>query len=322
MPESEAAPLRLLVASAIKAASSHNTQPWKFRLEPGRITVLPDTARRCPVVDPDDHHLFVSLGCAVENLVIAAPSIGLHAEASCDERTGEIGVDLRAAPISTPELLPAIDWRQCSRSQYDGSALTPAQTRLLEEAGRGDGVSVRLLFGERALEQVAQYVVAGNTTQFADLDWRRELRHWVRFNARAARAAGDGLYGPSMGSPAVPDWLGQLFMRLAFSAKSQNRKDSLHVRHSSAVAVFVSEHNDKRHWVEAGRCYERLALQATALDLRTAFVNQPVEVAALRAQFAAHLSLSPSERPDLLVRIGRGPRMPRSFRRPVDAVIV
>lgn len=32
------------------------------------------------------------------------------------------------------------------------------------------------------------------------------------------------------------------------------------------------------------RCYERLALRATALDLRTAFINQPVEVPALRPE--------------------------------------
>ena len=77
-----------------------------------------------------------------------------------------------------------------------------------------------------------------------------------------------------------------------------------------------------RHWVEAGRCYQRFALQAAAMNLRTAFINQPVEVAALRPQLAAHLGLGAAERPDLLVRVGRGPLMPRSFRRPLDAVII
>jgi hypothetical protein len=169
---------------------------------------------------------------------------------------------------------------------------------------------------------VAEFVAAGNTAQFADQAWRRELQHWVRFNPRSARAAGDGLYGPAMGNPAVPDWVGRLFMQLGFSVKSQNRKDILHIRRSSAVAVLVSDHDDRRHWVEAGRCFERFALQAAALGLRTAFINQPVEVAALRPQFAAHLGLDAGQRPDLLVRVGRGPLMPRSFRRPVDEVIV
>ena len=48
---------RELVRQATLAASSHNTQPWKFRVAEQSITILPDFTRRTPVVDPDDHHL-------------------------------------------------------------------------------------------------------------------------------------------------------------------------------------------------------------------------------------------------------------------------
>ena len=84
--------------------------------------------------------------------------------------------------------------------------------------------------------------------------------------------------------------------------------------------MFVSERNDPGHWVEAGRCYERFALQAAALGIRNAMLNQPVEVGVIRPQFGAWLGLGPNERPDLVVRFGRGPGMPLSMRRPVQAV--
>ena len=85
--------------------------------------------------------------------------------------------------------------------------------------------------------------------------------------------------------------------------------------------MFVRQTADKAHWVDVGRCYERFALQATALGIRNAFLNQPVEVAALRSPFAAALGLT-GQRPDLVVRFGRGPVLPRSLRRPVEAVLV
>lgn len=66
-----------LVRYATLAPSSHNTQCWKFRITKRAIEVLPDLTRRCPAVDPDDHHLFVSLGCATENLIHAALAHGL-----------------------------------------------------------------------------------------------------------------------------------------------------------------------------------------------------------------------------------------------------
>jgi len=84
--------------------------------------------------------------------------------------------------------------------------------------------------------------------------------------------------------------------------------------------VFVSASSDKLHWVAADRSYERFVLAATALGIRTAMINQPVEIAALRPQFAADLGLG-TLRPDLVVRFGCGPEMPRSLRRALQAVI-
>ena len=69
-----------LVRYATLSANSHNTQPWKFHLAPNRIDILPDFSRRTPVVDPDDHHLFTTLGCATENLAIAAAARGLQSQ--------------------------------------------------------------------------------------------------------------------------------------------------------------------------------------------------------------------------------------------------
>lgn len=309
-----------LVRYAVLAASSHNTQPWKFRLERGGITILPDLSRRCPAVDPDDHHLYASLGCAAENLLLAAQAAGLKGRYFYDASDSSVRVKFEPTTPVRSALFEAIPMRQCSRTRYDGSPIPEAQLRLLEEAAKGRGVSLLLLTAKQQKEQVAEYVAAGNTTQFGDSMWAEELKKWIRFNGRDAVRTGDGLYGPVMGSPDVPRWLGKLFMRFAFSAENQNRKDVDHIRSSAAIAVLSSEVDDKSHWIEAGRCYERLALQAAALDLRTAFINQPVEVPALRPQFAGFLGIG-NRRPDLIIRIGRGSAMPRSLRRPLEEVL-
>jgi hypothetical protein len=132
--------------------------------------------------------------------------------------------------------------------------------------------------------------------------------------------AGDGLFSRTTGNPSVPRWLGTRLLGVLLTPKSENDKCAKQLRSSAGVIVFVSDANDRRHWIEVGRCYERLALQATALGIRTAFLNQPVEVASLRTQFTAWLNLG-DRRPDLVVRFGRGPEMPRSLRRPVEQVL-
>jgi len=312
---------RALVRYATLAASSHNTQPWTFQLQPGRVSIRPDFQRRCPAVDPDDHHLFASLGCAAENLLLAAEAAGLRGHLAYDAPATRLDVDLEAAPATRSARFEAIPQRHCSRVAYDGRPLGADELASLETAGHGDGVELLLITDERRREAVAEYVMAGNSLQFADRAWAQELQDWIRFSAAEAIRSGDGLYGPVMGSPSVPRWLGEIVMRVAFSSKRQNATDLRNIRSSGAIAVFVSATNDPEHWIEAGRCYQRFALQATALGLRTAFINQPVEVATLRPQFAAWLGVG-SCRPDLIVRVGRGPRAPQSLRRPLEQVLV
>ena len=313
--------LRELVRCATLAPSSHNTQCWKFRLEDRAISILPDLSRRCPVVDPDDHHLFVSIGCAAENLLQAALANGLHGNAVFDDFAGKVlRIALEPTRVVATPLYNAIPERQSTRAEYDGQPISASELALLERAAQGNGVRVILLTGRAAMEKVLEYVVQGNTAQMNDRAFVEELKAWIRFSADDAIRAGDGLYAASSGNPSVPSWLGRLLFGLFFTPKAENDKYAKHVRSSAGIAVFVSEVENPAQWIEVGRCYERFALQSAAMGIRNAMLNQPVEVSTLRPQFATFLGVG-GRRPDLVVRFGRGPKLPPSLRRPIDAVL-
>jgi hypothetical protein len=318
----EAAQMKEIVRHATLAPSGHNTQCWRFRLDNRSIAILPDLSRRTPVVDPDDHHLYVSLGCAAENLVQAAKTFGFMGNADFNPASdGVITVALERSSAEESVLFKAIPYRQCTRTDYDGKPLDSGELRLLEAAGTGNGVAVVLLTEREAMEKVLEYVVQGNTLQINNPAFVSELENWIRFSDGEAIQAGDGLTARSTGSPPAPRWLGRLLFRTFFRVKPENDKYARHIRSSAGIAVFLSNVDDKDHWVEAGRCYERFALQATALGIRNAFVNQPVEESSLRPEFARTLGLG-DRRPDLVVRFGRGKEMPRSLRRPVESVLI
>lgn len=314
--------LHELVRYATLAPSSHNTQCWKFRLEDGAISILPDLSRRCPAVDPDDHHLFVSLGCAAENLNQAALANGLMGHSGFDAAAGNaLRVALEPTKPVASSLFLAIPERQSTRGEYDRQPLARNELELLEKAGTGNGVRVIVLTERKAMEAVLEYVVQGNTAQMNDPAFVDELKKWIRFSGGEAIRMGDGLYAASSGNPTAPTWLGSLLFNLFFTPKNENDKYAKHVRSSAGIAIFVSDSPGPAQWVEVGRCYERFALQSAALGIRNAMLNQPVEVPTLRPQFAAFLGIG-TRRPDLVVRFGRGPKLPASLRRPVEAVLV
>jgi hypothetical protein len=313
--------LRELVRYAVMAASSHNTQPWKFRLSPGRIGVLPDTTRRTPAVDPDDHHLYCSLGCAVENILQAARGLGYVGTARYSASADEVHVDLAAAPPERTPLFDALAERQCTRTDYDGRPLPGAAQAALVEAAQGDGVRAAFFTDPARLATIVELVGEATRVQVNDPAFVVELKRWIRFSDAEAARARDGLYSRAAGNPATPRWLASLMFGAIFNTRSETQKYARQIASSAGVAVFASDEDDRAHWIEAGRAYERFALQATALGIRNAFINQPLEVPRLRTELAARLGLG-RRRPDLRVRYGYGPTLPRSLRRPIEDMLL
>jgi hypothetical protein len=268
---------------------------------------LPDISRRTPVVDPDDHHLFVSLGCAAENMIVAAGARGRPAGLHFDPANGgAIVVELASGTPTLSALFDAIPRRQSTRAEYDGQAVSTDDLILITERAR--------------IDRLRDLVVAGNSAQLADAAFMAELKQWVRFNPRQALLAGDGLYSATSGNPALPTWLGQRLIDFVLNADTENSKYARQLSGSAGVAVFVAQKSEPEHWVRAGQACQRFALQATALGLKCAFLNQPVEVARLRPELAALIGM-PGRRPDLVMRFGYGPTLPYSPRRPVEAVM-
>ena len=315
-------PIRDLVRYAALAPSGHNTQPWRFQVSERELAILPDFTRRTPVVDPDDHHLWVSLGCAAETLAISANQLGRGGELQLGgPDRNRLIYSLGSENRRDPELFAAIPHRQSTRSVYTGQRATTAQLELLTKAAQTGGVAMALITAPPMLDRLADLVATGNSAQWADPAFVSELRHWLRFNPHAALAHGDGLFSAASGSPILPSWLGPTLFNLTIDAAADNAKYRTQLRSSAGVAVFSGAKADPEHWISVGRAAQRFLLQATALGMKAAFVNQPVEVPGLRSDLAALAGL-PGLRPDLLIRFGFGGNMPYAPRRALAAVIV
>lgn len=264
-----------------------------------------------------------SLGCAIANLEVAAHANGY--ETAIDATYPNLGTRVylkESIRFFDQDLFRAIPERQVSRNLYNGNAVTKSELEQLQASGTGRGVRLILVTERSLMNQVLEHILIANTKQMQNPKFMDELRSWVRFNQQDAANKGDGLYGVCMGNPQAPKILGHLVFKLVARASIENKKIIKQVNSSCGFAIFVSEKDDATHWIEAGRCYERFALRTTALGIRNAFLNQPVEESEVRRSFSKLLSLRGGERPDLVVRFGKGTTMPPSPRRPVEEVIV
>lgn len=314
------APLLELVRFASLAPSGHNTQPWKFAVKDTAIEIHPDFSRRLPAVDPHDRELWISLGCALENLLIAARAAGYRPEVTYPDAAVSIGVALNAAtPMRTP-LLSVIPERQNTRSIYNAQPLERTALTKLQAVALEPGVTLHFQLEAAELERVLEYVSLGNQSQFADKAFVTELLRWLRFTKKEALASRDGLYSGASGNPQVPRWIGQIVVS-GTKPQQQADGDAKKLRSSSGAVIIASATDTRSAWVQVGQVYQRLALEMTALGVKSSFLNQPIEVSDLRRQFQSAMNLG-AALPQLLMRYGYADPMPFSLRRPVKDMLV
>jgi hypothetical protein len=317
-------PFKEIIHYATLAPSGHNTQPWKFAIQDNAILIFPDYLRRLPVVDPDDHALFISLGCALENLVIAANHMGFSTRVDYflqDRETAHISVTLSKEKVeSDPDLFNGIQHRQSTRSQYDGRKIPAEDLEKLKRASQQNQVSFILFIQDEDIEPIIDFVKEGNRLQFRNQSFVRELISWIRFNKKHALATCDGLNSASMGLPYIPRWFGKFILNNLATPDGEAKKCEKLIRGSSGLALFIAQTNHKEAWINVGRSFERVVLKATALNIKHAHMNMPCEEVEVRKKLQQHLGLK-HEQPLLLLRIGYAKPMPESFRRPVEAVL-
>lgn len=161
---------------ATLSANSHNTQPWSFHIAANQIAIRPDYSRRTIVVDPADHHLFVSLGCAAENLSLAAAAGGHAGELNFDNtENGGLLFDFREGSEIVSPLFGAVTQRQSTRNIYDGRAVSEADLVTLSEVAKVSEVDLVILSDRPMIDRLRAIVLAANTVQMSDVAYLREL---------------------------------------------------------------------------------------------------------------------------------------------------
>jgi nitroreductase len=312
--------LAFLVRYAILAPSTHNTQPWRFEIGSighDEIRVFVDDTRQLKIADHDGRELYVSVGCALESLLIAAGHFGLDAHVTCFPRPAlaELIAQIsfkRASGDSRPSglrggLLAMIPVRRTNHRLFSDQFINAGRLSLLKQAGREDGVETAL-FEERGTRIAIEGLTRqADALQFADPAFRQELGYWI----------GQGAFGTS--------WLMAKAGQLAVSALNLGARvadiDTDRILSAAVIGVTHSAVDNRIAQVRAGQAFMRLALRATQLGIGVQPMNQVLQIPSLKQALADALNLG-SRTPQMLFRLGYAlPEEHRTPRRPVDDVL-
>ena len=313
-----------IIGSAAKAPSGHNTQPWKFIVSDSAVEIHPDFNMALPAVDGNNRELYISLGCAAENLCISANEMGFHTIFSIErtvQKTSFIRIRLsKGAEIKDP-LSEQIERSQTNRSYYKHEIIPTEIIEQLKKNRTDKRIKVHLFHKNSAGFFILRDLVEeGNVVQMKDAAFKKELLGWIRFNKKDEMTFQDGLSYRVMGMPSSPAIIGKQIVKSFLKPDKQNRSDLPKINSSSHLALFTVRNNDPENWILLGRRLQRFLLETTKYGISHAWLNQPCEVedVVIKLQLQMHLY---AEYPALLLRIGYADPMPYSPRKDLMSII-
>lgn len=320
--------LRFAARYAVLAPSSHNSQPWLFRVIGGTLELFADRTRALPVVDPHDRELTVSCGAALLHLRVALQHFGQvpHVKILPDRRNHDLlarvqfDVDEVAEPDPSLEaLFAAIPSRRTYRRAFEPGDVFPVLVEEFERDAKREGAVFIPLVDEGRRQQLVELVAEGDRRQFASAAFRRELAAWMHWNRTRSR---DGLPGYALEMGELEALVGPLAVRTFDLGEGRAAKDRELADHSPLLAVIATPHDTPADWLAAGQALSRVLLRGAANGVGASYLNQPVEVAELRSVLAA--ALGTVFVPQLVLRMGLvPPEVPRPTpRRPAADVLI
>ncbi|HXF96033.1 MAG TPA: hypothetical protein VNI61_08000 [Gemmatimonadales bacterium] len=316
--------LRAAVKYAILAPSSHNTQPWLFRVGPGGLELFADRSRGLPVVDPDDRELIISCGAALFNLRVALRHFGnrevteILPDAGNPDLLARVSLDGHLEPTDEDSaLFRAIPLRRTYRLPFQRRPLAPSLVTALELAAVREGAWLKILESEEARTALADLVAEGDRRQMADRRFRRELAAWIHPSRTRSR---DGIPGYALGLGDLMAAAGPLVVRTFDVGRGQAAKHRELALGSPVLAILGTAGDRPRDWLAAGQALERILLRARVDGAAASFLNQPIEVPALRLE--VQVLSGYTGYPQMILRLGYDGEAKPTPRRPLAEVLL
>jgi nitroreductase len=309
--------LRFLLRYAILAPSVKNTQPWSFAVDGRTVRIYADRGRTLTVTDPDRRELYISVGCALENLLVAAEHFGMAHEVRYtpegDDAELAATAEFWAGGVRTPERqtipLDALVQRRNDNSLYRDAPLSLDVRRRLYECVAEPDLRLELSDDGLFRSWMDELTFEADRAEFANPAFRREL----------GQSIGQGVFS----APGIKARLaGLLVSHVDFGDAVANHDREL-VASAALLGLVLGEEDTHAVHLRSGQLFERVWLQATALGVSVHPMSQTMRTPELR-EAVADLVVGHGWSPQHLFRVGFSTRETRprhTPRRPLEEVL-
>jgi nitroreductase len=309
--------LEAIIATAVRAPSVHNTQPWRFRPTNSAIELYADPSRRLDILDPDGREMVLSCGAALFGLRLAVRQEGFRPVVEILPRwprrdpVARVHLGAPAAGPGDRDLQAAVWLRHTHRGPFAPEPLPPGLLAALRRDAEAEATTLRVIDGHW-LQRVGRLVDVAESLQAQRAALTDETLAWTGRDGMR-----DGV--PPRAFPLHPAG-GPSRLRLRdFDKGSGLGTLATDQAPPAATVVLLTTGDGPADWLRAGQALHRVLLRAASRWVFASLHTQPLEVAPVREALRAHLAVAGA--PQMLMQLGRAHTAPLTWRRPVADVL-
>ena len=302
--------IRFLLRFAILAPSSHNSQPWKFTILDDALFLSPDQNRFLPISDPTNRHLYIALGCVIENFCIAADYYGLtsvlqYFPSEFSDATVKILLHSPSLSASSSKSddhpIFSILKRRSNRNIYEDRIPQPEILEGFKKMAY-EKSSICFVTDHAQKIAIARFLVDWREKEFDNKEFRREMARYKRNNFTRSYI---GMPGFTMGFKNFASILAPLAIRYFNVIRPIKMKEiRLLTDHTPVFGVITSPDNTEHSWLQVGRSLEKIWIEAEQQKLQLSINALPASVDELQRIIGI------SERPQIFFRLGYAAHTP------------
>ncbi|MCA9371812.1 hypothetical protein KC726_02845 [Candidatus Woesebacteria bacterium] len=313
--------LKFCIGYAILAPSSHNTQPWRFEIKDSTIYLSLDWSRTIPYGDRKNQEAYISIGCALENLLLALKRFSFAYEVSYfPESFIADAIIIRTHKIKKKkhdELFNYLIDRVTNRFPPSQRKMTKQAAQMIQQVDIEPGTGIEIIIDEKKKKIIADIMEHAINFAFGDVVFKTELSHWIRSNYTQQH---DGIPLFDSGLPDILTIIGPYLVKNVPSSR-QSRQDKNLILASQALAIFTIGTDDRIGWVKTGQSFQRFSLLCTKYNLFTAPMAGIIEHESSKQQLKKAINIFGS--PSFFCRVAYVNRIPHhSPRRTLEDVMV
>jgi hypothetical protein len=315
-----AAHAQYLIATAGRAPSVHNSQPWRFHIGSDVVELWSDPRRRT-WSDASGREMLISCGAALFGLRLAMRSLGVQPVVDLLPDPARLRLLARvrpgrAVPVNALEtrMLAAVPHRHTHRGPFEPGPLPPGLLPGLQNDVLVEGGELALIPSGLAFERLAR--LAASAARRGDLEPRARatIHRWTRAAGRTAR---DGIPATALSVGSVlrmrPGWLPQRDFDLG---RNLGRLTAADGAPPAVTAVLLTRDDRRADWLRAGQALHRLLLHAASEWVFASLYTQPLEDSVTRLLIPGQLGLP--GHPQMILQLGRALTTASTARRSPD----